>query len=326
MERKVWTIEEENFIRENYYKLEAKEIAEHLERTLSSVRHKINRMDIVGKKWTDEEIEYLKNNYLMKTNKELSKELNRSKTAIDIKINRLGLVKSPYHYDHNFFENIDTEEKAYWIGFIMADGCITIGKNNSCELAIHLSSKDKEHLRKFNKALKGNIPIQVKEELCNLDNKTHQTAIIRIYSQKIVHDLEKYNVITNKSLVKVFPTNIPEYLMNHYIRGYFDGNGSIYNSNGYVGCSFYTGSLNFLEKLKEFLQSQNIKTSNPFHPNKGNKCYSIKISGIKNCDNFLNYIYKNSTIYLDRKFNKKSQLYNILNISEKLLPQSEMVV
>ena len=326
MKIKNWTIEEENFIRENYYKLEAKEIAEHLGRTLSSVQHKISRMEIVGKRWTDEEIEYLKNNYLVKTNKELSKELNRSKSAIDLKINRLGLVKSPYYYDHNFFENINNEEKAYWLGFIMADGCVTIGKNNSCELTIHLQTRDIGHLKKFNKSLKGNVPIQTKERLCTFTNKYNKISIIRFYSQKMVHDLEKYNVIPRKSLVKEFPTNLPKELMNHYIRGYFDGNGCITNSDKYVGCSFCSGSFKFIEGLRKFLNENGIKTSPTRKKDKDSNCYIIQIYGIKNCDNFLNYIYKNSTIYLDRKFNKKSQLYKTLNIYQKLLPQSEMIV
>ena len=59
----------------------------------------------------------------------LSKKLSKTKSAIDLKINRLGLKKSNYNYDYSFFNEINSELKAYWLGFIAADGCVSVNEN-----------------------------------------------------------------------------------------------------------------------------------------------------------------------------------------------------
>ena len=102
----------------------------------------------MSKQWTNDEINFLKDNYKTMTYKQLSQHLNRTKAAIDLKINRLELKKEKYTYNHNYFENIDTKEKAYWLGFIYADG--NVNKAGST-LRINLQGKDHLHLAKFNK-------------------------------------------------------------------------------------------------------------------------------------------------------------------------------
>ena len=93
----------------------------------------------MSKQWTEEEISFLKDNYKSMTYRQLSEHLDRSKLAIDLKINRLGLKKGKYTYDHDYFECIDTSDKAYWLGFIYADGGIFVNERlNSCELSIKL--------------------------------------------------------------------------------------------------------------------------------------------------------------------------------------------
>ena len=70
--------------------------------------------------WLDYEINFIKENYKTMTNQQMANYLDRSKTAVDLKINRLELKKSKYTYNHSYFKNIDTEIKAYWLGFIFA--------------------------------------------------------------------------------------------------------------------------------------------------------------------------------------------------------------
>lgn len=319
MKRKNWTIEETEFLKENYGEIPLEEIAQKLDRTIPSIKHKAERNGIKSKlkierAWTDKQVQYLKENYKTHTNIELAKILNKTKVAIDLKANILGLKNTQYHYDQLFFSKIDTEEKAYWCGFIMADGCVTINqKNNSCELCIRLAKRDYHHLEKFNQSLHGNIPVTFRTDICNLSQKKYTTSNIRIYSQQLVHDLEKYNVIPCKSLVKEFPTNIPEELMSHYVRGYFDGNGCISYVGKRLQCSFTMGSHKFANGLFEYLQNQKIKCYKYKYAN----IHSLRIgSSLSNILDFLNHIYSNSSIYLDRKYekyqkivqNKKSQI------------------
>jgi intein/homing endonuclease len=266
--------------------------------------------------WEDSEIQFLKDNYMNYTNSELSKIMDRTKTAIDLKINRLGLKKTKYSYNHNYFENIDTEEKAYWLGFIYADGCVSIGKNNSCELCIKLQRADKEHLKKFNKALNGNV--EVKDAIEHAFGKDYEQSHIRFYSQKLVADLIKHGCFQDKTY-KIRKPNIDNNLMKHFIRGFFDGDGCITKSSNKsraIKCDFTCVCDEFLFWLREYLYEQNI---NSFIYKWKYSTQKLIIGGNKNCDVFLNYIYNDCTIFLERKYKKKLALYKEFNVSQRLL-------
>ena len=324
MNGKQWTEEELNYIKDNYGKIPIKEISLKLNRSISSIKHKAERDAIKSpREWTDEEIGYLKENYKTKTYKELSQHLNRTKSAIDLKINRLGLKKEKYTYNHHYFENIDTEDKAYWLGFIYADGCVMEYENNSCELAIKLQARDIGHLKKFNKSINGNNQITTFNRQCNLNGKFYDGCQIRLYSEKIVHDLERHGVYPNKSLVITMP-DINDDMFRHFIRGYFDGDGCIYQSgnvkNSYVQCNFSCGSVVFLEQLRSYLYGNNI---NSYICHDHDNVWKLIIGGMKNCDLFLHYIYDDANIYLDRKYLRKEELYKHLDIEQRLLRQSE---
>ena len=96
-----------------------------------------------------------------------------------------------YKYDKNFFEIIDTEEKAYWLGFIAADGNI---REDLHKMRIELNIRDKKHLEKFRSAIHGNMPI--KEWI---RHKNH-SCYIEVNSVKLCKDLLQYGVTPNKSL------------------------------------------------------------------------------------------------------------------------------
>lgn len=279
----------------------------------------------MSKQWTDEEISFLKDNYKSMTYRQLSEYLDRSKSAIDLKINRLGLKKEKYTYDHDYFECIDTADKAYWLGFIYADGGIFVNERlNSCELSIKLQLSDIDHLKKFNKSINGNNQILVFERQCNLNGNYYKGCQIRLYSEKIVHDLEKQGVCQNKSLVVEMPY-MPEDLINHFIRGVFDGDGCITKNNhtngqSYIRCDFASGSRIFLEQLRKKLYEYNI---NSYICNDHDNVLRLVIGGMKNCDTFLKFIYNDANIYLDRKYEKKNKLYDELRIEQRLLRQSE---
>lgn len=83
--------------------------------------------------------------------------LKRTTSAVKIKARKLGLSKYPYTCDYNYFDKIDSEEKAYWLGFIFADGYISVNENsNSGCVGIDLCLSDIDHLKKFNKSINGN--------------------------------------------------------------------------------------------------------------------------------------------------------------------------
>lgn len=263
--------------------------------------------------WTEDELKYLTDNYKYKTKKELSILLNKTECAIQLKANRLGLKKDDlYYYNKQFFKNITTPNQAYWLGFIYADGYITSNKEETkYSLGIELNSNDYLHLKKFNKCINGNVTIKFrnKRESCIDGRCIHGNSIcsIRLYCTELCHDLTSHGVIKNKSLVKNAPKGIPHFLMRDFIRGYFDGNGTIsysYNKNvnkSYLKVAFSTGSKNFATWLSEYLNSLNYDTTISNDKN----AFKVFINNNKKGKiDFLNYIYKGSEMYLERKYVK----------------------
>lgn len=280
----------------------------------------------MSKQWTNEEIIFLKENYKTMTYKQLSEKLDRTKAAIDLKINRLGLKKDKYTYNHDYFENIDNSQKAYWLGFIYADGGVFVNpKTNSCELSIKLQASDHNHLRKFNQALGGNVDVSFDTRQCNLNNKMYDSCQIRFYSSKLVRDLGRYGIIPNKTLSIRFP-NIDTSLYADFIRGYFDGDGCIYenkkkNGPSSIAANFTCGSIEFLEDLRSILYENGIYSYIVTWKDKTSK---LIIGGMKNTHHFLYYIYNNKSEYLERKYKKTIDLYRHLDIEQRLLRHSEM--
>lgn len=271
------------------------------------------------KRWTSDELEYLKAHYQDKSYREIGEYLGRKEQAIRSKLHFLGLKKGIHHCNYDYFETIDTEDKAYWLGFIYADGNINKAKNT---LTINLQGRDNGHLAKFNKCIQGNFNVKIFD--ANKNGKTYSMCQILVYSTKMANDLINQGVVPNKTNVIEFP-NIPDNLVNHFIRGYFDGDGTVCERKHKKGpsdlaCSFTCGSVKFLEVLRSILFQNNIKSY--LVPSGDNKCY-LSLAGLQNPDVFLKYIYNDATIYLDRKYIKKENLYEYLDIERRLLRQSE---
>jgi hypothetical protein len=126
-------------------------------------------------------------------------------------------------FDEDFFEFIDNELKAYWLGFIMADGNV-----HTHRITINSAEKDKEHLLLFMQHINhtGNLGFQVQEESFASSPIYH----VRCNSHKMIQDLIKLGCLPRKTGYSILPS-LADDLVHHFIRGYFDGDGciSIYN-------------------------------------------------------------------------------------------------
>lgn len=262
--------------------------------------------------WTKEEIEFLKNNYLKQTNKQLSMSLDRTVKAVEVKLTKLGFTRpKKLNYDDTVFENIDTEEKAYWLGFLMADGYIAVTDRNA-ELGIELNVKDKQHLVKFQQFLQTNALVQERSRFFekvanNYCNKILHSCFIRIYSKKIVGDLMALGFRQNKRNEGLKFCNIPLELRRHFIRGFFDGDGSIcqdkYKPKNYYRCNITAKDEEFLKQIRNVLYENNINSHiHNWTNGHKHKMYQLSISARQDVDKFLNFIYKDSKIYLERKY------------------------
>lgn len=240
----------------------------------------------------------------------VAKELKCSVTTVCkvLKRHNIPICRRLKHYfDLNFFEKIDTEEKAYWLGFLYADGGVTT-KNNNYTLSLSLSTKDIEHLEKFKKVLNATNPIRTKPGSGYLPNNYY--VAFDVYSKKLVTDLINVGCYPNKSLTLKFPnTNYfnDSSLIRHFIRGYFDGDGSVFISNEkhwrhkriFPVIHFrFCGTYEMLSEIQKILNiGGTLKHSKSAHNN-----YELAYKRRKRAKIFMEYLYKDATIYLDRKY------------------------
>lgn len=198
--------------------------------------------------WTQEEKDFLKENYLKMSNKEMAVALCRTNSAIQIKLSRYGFLRpDKYSYDKDYFKEINTEEKAYWLGFIYADGYV-VKTSLSAELGIELNIKDIDHLKKFNKSIAGNVEVKKRSRFDSRTNNTYNMCFIRFYSIQLVDNLINQGVFPNKHKDIKFP-KIKEDLVRHFIRGYFDGDGCIRieEKKRLIRCDFASTAKEFLD-------------------------------------------------------------------------------
>lgn len=309
-----WTDNEEKFLNENFMIMTHKEMGDILGRTEGAIRSKCFDLKLYKKEipWSDYELDFLKRNYKEMSNVEISKILNRTESAIRLQASKMGMKKYPYFCNYHYFENIDTEEKAYWLGFLTADGWINKNdKTNAGVVGIELQYNDIEHLRKFNKSIDGNYKITDRWRNCKLsknkDKKNHM-CIIRIFSLTMYETLKKIGFDNDKSYDFNIPKLRPE-LIRHYIRGYFDGDGCFTVTDKSFSVSFVTASKSLNNDIINILKNENIYISESSYINEfGTEIFRPSICRKQDKIKFLNYIYQNCNIYLDRKYNKYLKL------------------
>lgn len=224
-----------------------------------------------------------------------------------VKIRTSTEHKKIYFYNDDFFENINTEEKAYWYGFILADGCISRDK----DLIIKLNERDKIHLEKFVKSIGGNNQISIIKAKCIVNgikyNDSYQ-ACLSIRSEKMVADLKKHGLTPNKSHLVKIPTLNDESLYIHFWRGVFDGDGhySIYNQKNSAGKIYkilefgLCGNINVISAFTDWINQQ-LNFNLNIHKDKS----IFKVRCVcKKANKISNLFYKDAIIYLDRKLKK----------------------
>lgn len=219
------------------------------------------------------------------------------------------LQRRTYNINDNYFNIIDNEHKAYWLGFIYADGYITSVED---KVGISLSIEDKNHLEKFKNDINFTGPICDYKAKKGYSDKTIYSRIL-IASKQMKNDLKKLGVLENKTEILTFPNSsqVPDKFINDFIRGYIDGDGSITHShkqlNGKWNCTIkVVGTLNIIQNIqKQF--GINVKLEQR-HPERNTNNYQITIGGNKQVKRILDSLYFNSTIYLERKYNRYKQL------------------
>ena len=249
---------------------------------------------------------------LTKVCKLYKKSITRTAHELKKELNFVSPNKNnkKHNYNETFFEKIDTEEKAYWLGFLYADGSVikkevkgnTKNAKNKTRyvLELCLAKKDEEHLLSFSKMMCS----PVSQKKVKGKEKTFEAVRTTITSKKIVEDLIKLGCVPNKSLILKFPTKeqVPEELIRHFMRGYFDGDGCIHYTEKNKGSFSIMGTLEFLgEYEKRLLLITGLRETKK---RKKGRAYSLFKGGKQNLIKIKKFLYLDSIIFLKRKKEK----------------------
>lgn len=219
----------------------------------------------------------------------------------------------------DYFKQIDAEDKAYWLGFLYADGCVA---QNRKQLIINLSPVDYLQLNAFKNAIKATSEIKYR------DNGRYIS--LSIFNKCFVEHLVNKGCVPAKSLILTFPDKTilsPKYY-KHFIRGYFDGDGcfsAILRKRKNKPNPIFEGEINFIgtyDILYNIIKNLPCKGKEEKIFKDGN-IYKFRIQNKPDIKNILNYLYADSNIYLERKY--KKYLLNIDHLEDKRKKQKNII-
>lgn len=211
-------------------------------------------------------------------------------------------IRSTY-FNQNIFDNIDTEEKAYWLGFFYADA-YNSDKINTVILS--LNSIDYDHLVKC-----ANFFELTENNIFNKKTKGgYSVSTLKIYSKKICTRLTELGCPRAKSFIIKYPEWINPDLNSHFIRGLFDGDGSLnkrQNNNEWKFSLVTTKECG--KKIIQIIQEATGQTLKFRYISKtNNNTYELSTNGNIKVNKIMNYLYNNSIIRLKRKYQKYLEL------------------
>ena len=245
----------------------------------------------------------LRENNIIIGKKRISKILSSNGITIRTSVE----TSTKYKAVSTFFSTIDSEEKAYWLGFMYADGYVTGTKIIGCKLSI----KDENHLIKLRNTLSPTKPLYYDETSQGFGNNTKSVALI-ITNISLFNDLVNKGCIQNKSKLLTFPSKsiVPKELIHHFIRGYFDGDGSVtagINLKGHKRILMgIVGTQSFLSEVRKTLSLEDTKYLYKYN---NKDIHELKIGGTNVVKTIYNFLYRDATVFLERKYIKFKEYY-----------------
>lgn len=238
-------------------------------------------------------LQYILDNHKYKSVRIMAEELNVTYNQLDHFVKKMKL-KKPARFNENFFENIDTENKAYWLGFIYADGFVMPQYKR---FTINLAQTDHDHLVKLSHDLESINQVKKFDHHIRKRGTCYKQSKISLQSEKLVSDLIDKGCLPNKTFKLTYPYWMDIQLRRHFIRGYIDGDGCImtYLIRGEPKSQIsILGTEDMLIGIKnEMNLTCNVcKRQNIFELRTGGNNLMRKI-GV--------YLYKDATIFMDRK-------------------------
>lgn len=229
-----------------------------------------------------------------------------------------------YDFDKHYFDEIDSKEKAYWLGFLWANSCVfrrvtSSDQKEKC-IVVHISQRasEREHLEKFLKAIRGNQPILDKVSVTPNGN-TSDMVFVDINSMYFAGKLYDYGLVeaTHRSKPNV---KLTKELKSSFILGYFDGNGCItsYHKervNPTVSV-IISGNKEMLTLIRKHLENSSViayndKCDHLTGPTKRHHCMYLRYASRKDVVSLYDYFYNKCDVCKSSKYKKFSDLLNI---------------
>ena len=218
----------------------------------------------------------------------ISNILEKNNIARDNKYKNINL-------NENYFEKIDSSDKAYFLGFMLTDGNVSLNENT---IRLSLSSKDEEILNIF-KEKTGN-----ENKICIREDEKHSERTFQLRSKKWKDDLAKYGVVPQKASISEMPILSTD-MMPHLIRGMIDGDGWISFNSHQIG---FCGNEKTVNQLKDYLvKTLNVYDVKVIHASEN--LWQSTWASQKDIEKIGNYIYQNKdNCFLSRKYNNFLQI------------------
>jgi len=217
-----------------------------------------------------------------------------------------------YTIDNHYFDVINTERKAYWLGFLYADG---YNNEQKGYVALSLAEIDKEILIKFNQDIQSTRPL-LRIKPAGPNSQAQYRAVIS--DKHFCKSLNNLGCHQNKTFTIQFPTEkqVPKHLLRHFLRGCWDGDGCFtIDKNRRKSSKFYAelvSTLDFCITLQSFLKDLGIRSSIKQRRGKTTTTRTLKICSKYSSLRFLEFLYQDATVFLKRKYDKWLSCRDIL--------------
>jgi hypothetical protein len=261
---------------------------------------------------------------------DILKVINRSEKCIFNKMHELGLhfrerteiekanYRRAYSVDDNYFENIDSQKKAYWLGWLITDGYVVSklntkrqGIHTTNHIGLHLQKTDYSVLEELKTELKATYPISTrKRSICKTkDGKiinSNESCTFEFSSAKMIQDLAKYGIHQNKTYDVTFPKELESKYYPGFIAGVISGDGCINvklnHGKTYILRCLIAGTFDLIDNIKNILVKEiGVNPDKKITKNKDSKClYTLELNQTETIALY-NWLQKNGISLMERK-------------------------
>ncbi len=239
------------------------------------------------------------------------------KPILDI-LDKMGVSRNwnslrKYELNEYYFDQIDTSNKAYILGLLCADG---YNNRSTNVIRLKLQKEDKHILEDIVKELEYNAPL-IFDERSKENENWKDIYSLTIRSAHMSEMLDTIGMHQAKSLILKFPEWLDPVLYSHFLRGYMDGDGSIYCYDKKMNWNIsIVGTGDFCNSVKSIIEDMlGIHVHVKLDGRRNNITCDIRIGGNRQVSKFLDWIYKDADLKMERKYIKYQQCLNDYNIS-----------